>query len=101
MQSVKVKCPATVANLVCGFDILGMALNEPFDLMHLKHLDRPEVVIRNRDEFNLPTDPVRNVAGVVLLSIIEKMGLKTGFEVEIEKHIKPGRATGRIGSDSQ
>ena len=30
MQTVKVKCPATVANLVCGFDILGLALNDPF-----------------------------------------------------------------------
>ena len=91
---IKVKCPATVANLVCGFDILGMALNEPFDLMTLKLLDEPKVIIRNKDTFNLPTEPEKNVAGVVLLSIIEKMNSKIGFEVEIEKHIKPGSGIG-------
>jgi homoserine kinase len=94
MQTVKVKCPATVANLVCGFDILGMALNDPFDLMTMKLIDRPEVIIRNKDNFNLPTDPEKNVAGVVLLSIIEKMDKPIGFEVEIEKHIKPGSGIG-------
>jgi len=94
MQHVKVKCPATVANLVCGFDILGMALNEPFDVMELKLTDKPGVVIRNKDVYNLPTDPEKNVAGVVLLSIIEKIDNKMGFEVEIEKHIKPGSGIG-------
>ena len=93
-SGIKVKCPATVANLVCGFDILGMALNEPFDLMTLKLLDEPKVIIRNKDAFNLPTEPEKNVAGVVLLSIIEKMNSKIGFEVEIEKHIKPGSGIG-------
>jgi homoserine kinase len=94
LEKIKVKCPGTVANLVCGFDILGLALNEPNDIMQLKLLDEPKVVIINKDDFNLPTEPERNVAGVVLLSIMEKMGNKTGFEVEIEKHIKPGSGIG-------
>ena len=94
MKNVKVKCPATVANLVCGFDILGMALNEPYDIMQLRLLDEPKVVIINKDDFNLPTEPEKNVAGVVLLSIMEKMDNKIGFEVEIEKHIKPGSGIG-------
>ncbi|MDP4264296.1 MAG: homoserine kinase [Bacteroidota bacterium] len=94
MKNIKVRCPATVANLVCGFDILGMALNEPCDIMQLKLLSEPKVVIRNKDEFNLPTDPEKNVAGVVLLSIMEKMNNTIGFEVEIEKHIKPGSGIG-------
>jgi homoserine kinase len=94
MQTVKVKCPATVANLVCGFDILGMALSEPYDIMEMKLIDEPKVIIRNKDAFNLPTDAEKNVAGVVLLSIIEKMNSGIGFEVEIEKHIKPGSGIG-------
>jgi homoserine kinase len=93
-RSIKVKCPATVANLVCGFDILGMALNEPFDVMEMKLTDEPKVIIRNKDAFNLPTDAVKNVAGVVLLSIVEKMNNKFGFDVVIEKHIKPGSGIG-------
>ncbi len=94
MKSVKVKSPATVANLVCGFDILGMALHEPFDIMEVRLLDEPKVIIRNKDEFNLPTEPERNVAGVVLLSVIERMNHQIGFEIEIDKRIKPGSGLG-------
>jgi homoserine kinase len=94
LKSIKVHSPGTVANLVCGFDILGMALKEPYDIMEIKLLDEPIVVIRNKDDFNLPTDPEKNVAGVVLLSMMEKMNDKKGFEIEIEKHIKPGSGIG-------
>lgn len=94
MKIVRVHSPATVANLVCGFDILGMALNQPYDVMEIKLIDEPRVFIQNKDEFNLPTDAERNVAGVVLLSIIEKMNNTIGFEIEIEKHIKPGSGIG-------
>jgi homoserine kinase len=92
--AVTVKCPATVANLVCGFDILGMALQEPYDLMKLRLIDEPKVYITNKDEYDLPTEAEKNVAGVVLLAIMEKMENKFGFEVEIEKHIKPGSGLG-------
>lgn len=91
---IKIKSPATVANLVCGFDVLGLALNEPHDIMQLKLIDEPKVQITNKDDFNLPTDPEKNVAGVVLLSIIEKIENKFGFELEIEKQIKPGSGIG-------
>jgi homoserine kinase len=94
MKEVKVKSPATVANLVCGFDILGLAVTEPYDIMEVKLLDRPVVIIHNRDDFNLPTEPEKNVAGVVLLAVIEKMNNKVGFELTIEKHIKPGSGVG-------
>lgn len=94
METIKIKSPGTVANLVCGFDILGLALNEPADWMELSLLDKPGVIIQNIDDYNLPTDPAKNVAGVVLLSIIEKMGGKTGFSLSVEKHIKPGSGIG-------
>jgi homoserine kinase len=93
-KAITVHSPATVANLVCGFDILGMALNEPYDIMTMTLLDQPQVIIINKDEFDLPTDPVHNVAGVVLLSMIEKLQTPTGFQVTIEKHIMPGSGIG-------
>lgn len=94
MKNVSVHSPGTVANLVCGFDILGLALNEPYDIMDVKLIDEPTVIIRNKDDFNLPTEAEKNVAGVVLLSVIEKMKNKIGFEVDIEKRIKPGSGIG-------
>lgn len=94
MKQVTIHCPGTVANLVCGFDILGMALKAPYDVMEVKLLDEPKVIIHNRDVFNLPTDPEKNVAGVVFLAVMEKIGGNIGFEVTIEKHIKPGSGLG-------
>ena len=94
MKEVEVKCPATVANLVCGFDILGMALSEPYDIMKLRLINEPKIIITNKDDYDLPTDPEKNVAGVVLLSMMEKLDGNIGFEVEIEKHIKPGSGLG-------
>lgn len=94
MKEVRVHSPGTVANLVCGFDILGLALTEPYDIMELSLLDEPKVIIHNKDSFNLPTAPEKNVAGVVLLSVMERMNNKIGFEITIEKHIKPGSGIG-------
>ena len=94
MKEVEVKCPATVANLVCGFDILGLALNEPYDIMEFELIDEPKVIIENKDDFGLPTEPEKNVAGVVLLAALEKAQTKKGIKVSIEKHIKPGSGLG-------
>lgn len=94
MKKVKIHSPGTVANLVCGFDIIGMALSEPYDVMELTLLDEPTVIIHNKDSFDLPTEPEKNVAGVVLLSVMERMNNSVGFEITIEKHIKPGSGIG-------
>lgn len=93
-MSIKIKSPGTVANLVCGFDILGLALDKPYDIMEFELIDTPGVVIENRDDFNLPTDPENNVAGVVLLAALEKAGINKGIKVVVEKHIKPGSGLG-------
>jgi homoserine kinase len=79
---------------VCGFDILGMALKEPYDIMKLKLIDEPKVIITNKDNYDLPTEAEKNVAGVVLLEVMKHFNNKFGFEVEIEKHIKPGSGLG-------
>ena len=94
MKKIRVYCPGTVANLVCGFDILGLALSAPNDIMELTLTEEPGVRIQNLDLYNLPTDPEKNVAGVVLLSIIEKTGHRFGFDLSIEKQIKPGSGIG-------
>lgn len=94
MREVTVHAPGTVANLVCGFDILGLALNAPFDIMHLTLLDEARVVIRHIDDFHLPEEPEKNVAGVVLLSMLEKINRPLGFSLKIEKRIKPGSGIG-------
>jgi homoserine kinase len=94
MRSVKIYSPATVANLVCGFDVLGMCLNEPNDIMEVKLLDEKKVIIKSKDGYNLPADPAQNTAGAPLLAMLEEIKEPIGFEVTIEKHIKPGSGIG-------
>jgi len=94
MEKVSVSAPATVANMVCGFDILGFALDEPNDSMTVRIVRERKIEIVNRDEFNLPTDPTKNVAGVALLAMLERIEENIGFEIETTKKIKPGSGIG-------
>lgn len=94
MRSIKIKSPATIANLVCGFDILGLALSDPYDVMEITLTETPGIKIKHTDNFNLPMIPEENVAGVALLELMQETDNKFGFEVIIEKHIKPGSGLG-------
>lgn len=94
MSSIKIYAPATVANVVCGFDIIGFALQDPNDEMYMRLSDKPGVTIRNLDDYNLPTEPEKNVAGAALLAMLQQLPPGTGFEVEIRKNIKPGSGIG-------
>ena len=71
MQKVTIHAPATVANLVCGFDILGMALEAPYDIMEVRLLEEPGVIITSKDGFPLPADPAKNTAGAPLLEMLQ------------------------------
>ncbi len=93
-KSIKILAPATIANLVCGFDVLGMALNNPCDIMEVSLSDIPGIRIKHTDIYNLPTKPEENVAGVSLLEMMQELDKNIGFEVVIEKHIKPGSGLG-------
>ncbi len=115
-QWIKIKAPATVANMVCGFDILGFAVNNPYDEMEMRLVARAagqaSITIINIDEFSLPTDPEKNVAGAALLAMIEEYKANSinkntwidfstiGFELKINKFIKPGSGIGSSAASS-
>ena len=100
MKKIKVKVPATVANLVCGFDILGMALNDPFDEMELELTEEPVINIKHTDEYNLPEEPEKIVAGVALQALAEAYGKPIGFNLTVHKNIKPGSGLGSSAAGS-
>jgi homoserine kinase len=91
---VKIQAPATVANMVCGFDVLGFAVNEPFDEMQVRFKEEPGITIINNDAYNLPTEPEKNVAGAALIAMMEELPEGIGFEMTIQKNIKPGSGVG-------
>ena len=94
MKEITVHAPATVANLVCGFDVLGLCLAEPYDIMHVRLLDKRQVIIQTTDGFPLPSDPALNTAGAPLLEMLAVLKQDVGFEVNITKQIKPGSGIG-------
>lgn len=94
MNSVKIKSPATVANLVCGFDVLGMCLHEPYDEMEIKLINEKKIIIQSSDDYPLPLDPQQNTAGAPLIEMLKTIDEEIGFEVLIKKNIKPGSGLG-------
>jgi homoserine kinase len=93
-NKISIKSPATIANLVCGFDILGLALEEPYDIMTLENTDRPGLEIVHVDDHGLPTEPEQNVSGAALLAMMEELSEVPHWKLTIDKKIKPGSGLG-------
>jgi homoserine kinase len=94
MNSITIHSPATIANLVCGFDILGLALEAPYDVMTLSLSEEPGLQIIHTDGFGLTTVPEENVAGAALLALMEETPELSGMVLTIDKRIMPGSGLG-------
>lgn len=93
-NKIQIKSSATIANLVCGFDVLGLAVEEPYDLMTLEIVDKPGLEIIHMDSYQLTTIPSENVAGAALLAMLEDIKDAPGLRLTIDKKIKPGSGLG-------
>jgi homoserine kinase len=93
-NQIQIKSCATIANLVCGFDILGLAVEEPYDLMTLEIVEKPGLEIVHIDPYQLTTIPAENVAGAALLAMMEDIKDVPGLRLTIDKKIKPGSGLG-------
>ncbi len=97
MQEVKVFAPASVGNAIVGFDMLGIALEQPGDEIIARYSDAPGLRITaiSGDEGRLSCDPQRNTAGLAALKLLEhldKSGI--GIELEVHKHMPFGSGLG-------
>ena len=94
MDSIRIFCPASIANISCGFDVLGMALETVGDYMIIRKVPEPGIRICKIAGQELPLETKKNVAGVAGLAFLERSDYSGGFEIEIEKLIKPGSGIG-------
>ncbi len=96
MRSVKVFAPATVANVACGFDILGFAVDSPGDEVRVTLTDGEGVKITKieGDNGKLSLDPSNNTAGVSVLEFLKKLNSKQGVEIELYKKLPFGSGLG-------
>ncbi|WP_423735688.1 homoserine kinase [Chitinophaga caseinilytica] len=93
--SVTVFAPATVANVACGFDVIGLALESTGDEMDIRLSDTPGVRITSIEGAKLPLEASLNVAGVALQALLQEYGKpEVGMEIAIRKNIHPGSGIG-------
>ena len=100
MEEVKVFAPATVANVSCGFDVLGFCLDHVGDEVIVRKSDTPGVRITRIEGQDLPLATKENVAGVAVEALLEKVDTPFGFEIEIIKGIKAGSGIGSSAASS-
>src|SRR5690606_29735088 len=74
MEEIKIFSPATIANVSCGFDVLGLALESVGDEMLLRKSPQKGFRILGIQGQDLPLEPERNVAGVAGMALMEKLG---------------------------
>ena len=101
MNQLKVFAPATVANVAWGFDVLGLALDYPGDEALVTKTDKNDIVITAcHNAENLPLTADKNVAGVAVKALLNKLGSNQGFEIELTKGVKPGSGIGSSAASS-
>lgn len=94
MNEIKIFSPATVANVSCGFDVMGFCLDNVGDDMVIRKIDEKGIFITKVEGFDLPKETELNVAGVSALAMYDAIDVDFGFEIEIYKNIKPGSGIG-------
>ena len=94
MNEIKIFCPATIANISCGFDVLGLCLEATGDEMIIRKSDSKGIRITKIVGANLPLETTKNVAGVAGLALLEAINCEFGFDIEIYKNIKAGSGIG-------
>ena len=100
MEEIKVFAPATVANLSCGFDVLGCCLDSVGDEMIIRKNDLNQVLITKIIGQDLPLEADQNVAGVAVKAMLNFLNIQQGFDIEIFKKIKPGSGIGSSAASS-
>jgi len=100
MNEIKIFAPATIANVSCGFDVLGLALDNVGDEMVIRKIPEKGINITKIIGQDLPLETHKNVAGVAALALLAETNSEFGFEIEIDKRIKPGSGIGSSAASS-
>jgi homoserine kinase len=94
--------PATMANLGVGFDILGMALEGPGDVISVECRDEPGAMIISiiGDNGELPTAPDKNVATIAANALLKAVGADFGVAIRLKKGLPLASGLGSSAASS-
>ena len=91
VSKVTVKAPSSTANLGPGFDVFGLAVDAFYDTITLT---KTKSGIKIITDDNIPTNPEKNTAGLVVKNMKKKFKIKDGIEIKIKKGIPAGYGMG-------
>jgi len=94
MKRIRLFCPATVANVSCGFDVLGLCLDTIGDEMIVTQTPQKGIRISGITGADLPLKATQNVAGVAAMALLKALQPDCGFDIVIHKKIKAGSGIG-------
>ncbi len=99
---LRIFAPATIANLGPGFDVLGLALNAPGDIVEAELSDRPgvEIVEITGDNGALSRDPAKNVVGRAATDVLRRAGHPKGIRLWLHKQMPLASGLGSSGASS-
>lgn len=95
-KSIKAFAPASIANLSCGFDVFGLAVEAPGDEVEILLTDSDKVIVKAivGDEGRLPLQAQQNTAGVAVIEYLKSIGSKQGAEITLHKNLPLGSGMG-------
>ena len=101
MNRIRIKAPATSANVGPGYDIFALALEEPYDVIELSLNDSGQITIQiDNNAQNIPTNPNDNTAGLAALELLKAKNFKTGLHINIIKNMSSGGGMGTTGASA-
>lgn len=102
MKKVTAFAPATVANVSCGFDILGFAVEELGDQVSVGFSDKDGLSIRSisGDNDRLPYLVEKNTCTVAIQAMLQQLDFKGGLEVDLVKGLPLGSGMGSSAASS-
>ncbi len=94
--------PATISNLGPGFDVFGMALKDPYDVVYARRTDGgvKVVSIEGPGSEGLPLDPLRNSAAIAAEEVLRRSDADFGMDIKIVKGIRPCSGIGSSGASA-
>ena len=82
LTKVKAFAPASVANVSCGFDILGFPIDNIGDTIEIERNNTGKITINPiKGPGTLSTDPDKNVCGVIAKAMLKDLGKSDGIVI--------------------
>ena len=101
MNYLKIFAPATVANVSCGFDSMGFAVDTIGDEMTFtKTVEKGVKITKITGADGLSLNPTKNAAGVVALAMLKLHPVNFGIEITMHKGYSPGSGLGSSAASS-